>query len=129
MVVAAPVAVLILYAVSGLFWVVIVTLALIVVAGVAGRTALAKAAPATGMTEYETPPPARPFVIMNPRSGGGKVPKFGLPAKAEALGAEVALLEGPGEVDVVEIARQAVARGADLLGVAGVEIDPSTCKN
>ena len=119
LVVAAPVAVLILYAVSGLFWVVIVTLALIVVAGVAGRTALAKAAPATGMTEHETPPPARPFVIMNPRSGGGKVPKFGLPAKAEALGAEVALLEGPGEVDVVEIARQAVARGADLLGVAG----------
>jgi diacylglycerol kinase family enzyme len=56
---------------------------------------------------------------MNPRSGGGKVAKFGLKDKAEALGAEVALLEGPGEVDVAALARQAVADGADLLGVAG----------
>jgi hypothetical protein len=32
----------------------------------------------------------------------------------------VALLEGPGEVDVAALARQAVADGADLLGVAGV---------
>jgi diacylglycerol kinase family enzyme len=56
---------------------------------------------------------------MNPRSGGGKVAKFGLKDKAEALGAEVALLEGPGEVDVAALARQAVAAGADLLGVAG----------
>jgi diacylglycerol kinase family enzyme len=64
-------------------------------------------------------PGRRPFVIMNPRSGGGKVAKFGLKEKAEALGAEVALLEGPGEVDVAALARKAVAGGADLLGVAG----------
>ena len=56
---------------------------------------------------------------MNPRSGGGKVTKFGLKDKAEQLGAEVALLEGPGTVDVAALARQAVADGADLLGVAG----------
>jgi diacylglycerol kinase family enzyme len=56
---------------------------------------------------------------MNPRSGGGKVGKSGLKEKAEALGAEVALLEGPGVVDVAALARQAVADGADLLGVAG----------
>ena len=56
---------------------------------------------------------------MNPRSGGGKVAKFGLKEKAEALGAEVALLDGPGIVDVAALARQAVADGADLLGVAG----------
>jgi diacylglycerol kinase family enzyme len=31
----------------------------------------------------------------------------------------VALLEGPGTVDVAALARQAVADGADLLGVAG----------
>src|SRR5215467_6880120 len=35
------------------------------------------------------------------------------------LGAQVALLEGPGQVDVAALARQAVADGADLLGVAG----------
>ena len=56
---------------------------------------------------------------MNPRSGGGKVAKFGLKDKAEKLGAEVALLEGPGTVDVAALARKAVADGADLLGVAG----------
>jgi diacylglycerol kinase family enzyme len=58
-------------------------------------------------------------MIMNPRSGGGKVSKFGLKDKAVALGAEVSLLEGPGVVDVAALARHAVDRGADLLGVAG----------
>jgi diacylglycerol kinase family enzyme len=56
---------------------------------------------------------------MNPRSGGGKVARFGLKDKAEALGATVALLEGPEIVDVGQLAREAVADGADLLGVAG----------
>ena len=56
---------------------------------------------------------------MNPRSGGGKVTRFGLQEKAEKLDAEVALLQGPGTVDVAALARQAVADGADLLGVAG----------
>src|SRR6185436_10689664 len=72
-----------------------------------------------GMPTREVRPPKRAFLIMNPRSGGGKVTKFGLKEKAEALGAEVALLEGPGVVDVADLARRAVAAGADLLGVAG----------
>jgi len=57
-----------------------------------------------------------PFLIMNPRSGGGKVEKFDLKRKAEALGAEVFLIGGPEPVDVAEVARRAVAGGADLLG-------------
>ena len=65
------------------------------------------------------PPAARPYLIMNPRSGGGKVEKFDLKRKAEELGAEVFLMSGPELVDVGEVAREAVARGADLLGVAG----------
>ena len=64
------------------------------------------------------PGPGRPFVIMNPRSGGGKVARFGLQRRAEELGAEVALLDRPG-TDVQQLARDALARGADLLGVAG----------
>jgi diacylglycerol kinase family enzyme len=56
---------------------------------------------------------------MNPRSGGGKVVRFDLAAKAKALGAEVTLLDGPGYVDVAALVRDAVDRGADLLGVAG----------
>jgi diacylglycerol kinase family enzyme len=76
-------------------------------------------AAAPEMPAREVPPPRHAFLIMNPRSGGGKVAKFGLKEKAEALGAEVALLEGPGQVDVAALARKAVAAGADLLGVAG----------
>jgi diacylglycerol kinase family enzyme len=64
-------------------------------------------------------PVTHPFIVMNPRSGGGKVVRFDLAAKARALGAEVAVLEGPGYVDVAALVRDAVDRGADLLGVAG----------
>ena len=72
------------------------------------------------MPEHPAMPPARhPYLIMNPRSGGGKVEKFDLKRKAEALGAEVFLFGGPEPVDVIEVAREAVASGADLLGVAG----------
>ena len=56
---------------------------------------------------------------MKPKSGGGKVETFDLKRKAEALGAEVFLIGGPEPVDVAEVARQAVASGAVLLGVAG----------
>ena len=56
---------------------------------------------------------------MNPRSGGGKVTKFELADKATGLGAQVALLEGPGPVDVAAMARQAVDARRDPLGVAG----------
>src|SRR5437764_10853202 len=56
---------------------------------------------------------------MKPKSGGGKVGKFDLKRKAEALGAEVFLLGGSELVDVEAEARKAVAQGADLLGVAG----------
>lgn len=54
-----------------------------------------------------------------PQVGRGKVGRFWLDEKATALGAEVALLDGPGFVDVADLARKAVADGADLLGVAG----------
>jgi diacylglycerol kinase family enzyme len=115
----APLVVLVLYTSRGLLWVVLVALALLALAVAAGRAALAREAIPERPPTYEVPPPRRPFLIMNPRSGGGKVVRFGLKDKAEALGASVALLEGPGPVDVAALARQAVADGADLLGVAG----------
>jgi diacylglycerol kinase family enzyme len=117
--VLAPLVVLILYTSRGLLWVVLVALGLLVLAVAAGRAALRGDPTPEKMREYDVPPPKRPYLIMNPRSGSGKVAKFGLKDKAEALGAEVALLEGPGTVDVGELARTAVADGADLLGVAG----------
>ena len=117
--VAAPLVVLVLYTSRGLLWVVLVAIGLLVGAVVAGRAALRGDPAPERMREHDAPPPRRPYLIMNPRSGGGKVTRFGLKDKAEALGAEVVLLEGPGPVDVGALARQAVAEGADLLGVAG----------
>jgi diacylglycerol kinase family enzyme len=117
--VLAPLVVLVLYTSRGLLWVVLVALGLLAVAMAAGRAALSREAVPERMREHEVPPPRRPYLIMNPRSGGGKVTRFGLKDKAEALGATVALLEGPGTVDVGALARAAVANGADLLGVAG----------
>jgi diacylglycerol kinase family enzyme len=117
--VAAPLTVLILYTRARLIWVVLLALGLLALGVAAGRAALRRDAIPERMREYDVAPPRRPFLIMNPRSGGGKVVRFRLKDKAEALGAEVAVLEGPGTVDVGELARRAVADGADLLGVAG----------
>ena len=117
--VAAPVFVIVVYVVSGLLWEVALSVALAAAAVAAGRAALSSGRRQAKPREYAAVRPQRPFVIMNPRSGGGKVTKFGLQDKAAALGAEVALLDGPGIVDVAALARQAIDGGADLLGVAG----------
>jgi diacylglycerol kinase family enzyme len=119
LVIVVLIAVLVVFALHHLIWVAIVSVALLLLAAGAARRALTPAAAGPGMPFREVPSPNRAFLIMNPRSGGGKVAKFGLKEKAEALGAEVALLEGPGIVNVADLARRAVAAGADLLGVAG----------
>lgn len=62
-------------------------------------------------------PPARPWLLVNPRSGGGKAERLGIAAAARARGVEVHELV-PGD-DPVALARQAVAAGADAVGVAG----------
>jgi len=119
-VVVAAVAVLgvaVVYALAEFLHIVVLSAALLLIAGFTARAALrGSALPAP---EYEAPAPRHPFLIMNPRSGGGKVARFRLVESAEALGARVALLEGVEQVDVVAVARQALAQGADLLGVAG----------
>ena len=118
-VILAPIAVLVVFALNHVLWVGLVSVVLVAAAIAAARLALTPPAAGPGMPFREVPPPQRAFLIMNPRSGGGKVAKFGLKEKAEALGAEVALLQGPGPVDVAALARKAAAAGADLLGVAG----------
>jgi diacylglycerol kinase family enzyme len=116
---AAPVTVLVVYAFANLLWVAAVSAAAWLLAGVTARAALAEDKAAWRMPETAAVPARHPFLIMNPRSGGGKVGQFDLRRKAEALGAEVFLMSGPELVDVAAVARQAVAGGADLLGVAG----------
>ncbi|GES30783.1 diacylglycerol kinase family protein [Streptomyces angustmyceticus] len=117
--VAAPVAVLALYVWAGLLWVVVVSLGLWALALSAGGAALGREARPGRAPEVRAAPPRRPFLIMNPRSGGGKVGAFRLKERAEELGAEVHLLDTAWHEDVVALARGAVEAGADLLGVAG----------
>ena len=115
--VVAVLGVVVVYAFAEFLHIVVLSAALLLIAGVTARAALrGSARPAP---EYEAPAPRRPFLIMNPRSGGGKVARFRLVESAEALGARVALLEELRQVDVAAVAREAVAQGADLLGVAG----------
>ncbi len=61
--------------------------------------------------------PRHPVLICNPKSGGGKVEKFGLIALADQLGIEVVLLERG--LDLAQLARDAITRGCDCLGMAG----------
>jgi len=61
--------------------------------------------------------PRKPVLLCNPRSGGGKVSKFGLTDIAAEMGVEVVMLEKG--LDLAELARDAIARGADCLGMAG----------
>jgi hypothetical protein len=82
LVVLVPIAVLVVFAMRHVIWVAVVAVALLALAVGAARLALAPAAADTGMPVREVPPPTRAFLIMNPRSGGGKVAKFGLKDKA-----------------------------------------------
>ncbi len=61
--------------------------------------------------------PLHPILICNPWSGGGKVEKFGLVELAESFGVEVVMLDHG--LDLEQLARDAVARGADCLAMAG----------
>jgi diacylglycerol kinase family enzyme len=118
--VLAPIAVIVVYAFRDLLWVAVLSAAVWLLAGVTARLALAGTQPDWRMPERPAQPPAlHPYLIMNPKSGGGKVGKFDLQAKAEHLGAEVFLIGGSEPVDVAKVAREAIERGADLLGVAG----------
>lgn len=116
-VLVVPAVVVALFAVT-LFWALPVSLALWGVAVWCGRYAL-RGTGVHRVRERRCPPPRRPYLIMNPRSGGGKVDRFGLREHAERLGAEVHVLNPDRPQDVTELARRAVANGADLLGAAG----------
>ena len=63
------------------------------------------------------PRPEHPVVIWNPRSGGGKALKANLAEEARARGIEPIELT-PGD-DIVQLARDAITRGADAIAAAG----------
>jgi diacylglycerol kinase family enzyme len=62
-------------------------------------------------------PPAHPVLIMNPKSGGGKAERFRLAEECQKRGIEAVVLR-PGD-DLLQLAEDAVARGADVIGMAG----------
>ncbi|GAB2984359.1 diacylglycerol kinase [Amycolatopsis acidiphila] len=89
---------------------------LAVLSTAAARVAIARdLAPAT--TARAVGPARRGVLLMNPRSGGGKAERFELEKKARALGVTpIVLRRGD---DLRQLAEQAVADGADVLGMAG----------
>ncbi|MGN5236370.1 diacylglycerol/lipid kinase family protein [Rhodococcus sp. SJ-3] len=117
--VLAPLTVFVFFIRANLLAVVIAALALAALATACARAALRRKASDEVMLEIPATPPSHPFLIMNPRSGGGKATRFDLQHKAEKLGAEVVLLDETNFSAVDELARRAVMNGADLLGVAG----------
>jgi diacylglycerol kinase family enzyme len=89
----------------------------LVVAGVVLTIAAARLAFRVRVSLPPAPRPARPFLIYNPRSGGGKAERFALAEEAGMRGIEPIELT-PG-ADLEQLVRDAVDRGADALAVAG----------
>jgi diacylglycerol kinase family enzyme len=78
----------------------------------AARSVFAVRVPLSG-----APAPARPVLFFNPKSGGGKAGRFKLAEEARRRGIEPIELT-PGS-DLEQLVREAVARGADGLAMAG----------
>jgi diacylglycerol kinase family enzyme len=118
--VLALVAALLLISGSGGLLTILLVAGLVVVGGVATRHALGRDLPA--LKSSPTPgtpvgPAARPVLLMNPKSGGGKVERFDLVSEARRRGIEPVVL-APGD-DLLQLAEQAVGGGADVIGMAG----------
>jgi diacylglycerol kinase family enzyme len=117
---AALVGPLVLVAAYGRLPQLLLLIALLVLAGVVSRYALGrdlgslKSGPTPGVA---VGPATQPVLLMNPKSGGGKVERFHLVEEAKRRGIEPIVLT-PGD-DLLGLAQQAVDRGADVLGMAG----------
>src|SRR5580704_1198681 len=99
--VVVPIAVIVIFAFADLLWVAAASAAAWLLSGLSARSALTGERTDWRMPEYPAQPRAsHPYLIMNPKSGGGKVEKFDLKRKAEELCADVFLIGGSEPVDV-----------------------------
>jgi diacylglycerol kinase family enzyme len=116
----AAVAVVLAVVVAGNLLVLVASLVALVVAVVLGRFALARDASSLKRSETRGVPvgsASQGVLVMNLRSGGGKAERFRLVDECRRRGIEpVVLQEGD---DLVDLARQAIERGADVIGMAG----------
>ncbi|HEY6710344.1 MAG TPA: diacylglycerol kinase family protein [Actinomycetota bacterium] len=117
---ALATAVVLQLAAVGSLLVVALLVALLLIVAAATRYALGR--DMASLKHTPTPgrpvgPAARPVLLMNPRSGGGKVERFGLVEEARRRGIEPVVL-APGD-DLLRLAEAAVATGADVIGMAG----------
>jgi diacylglycerol kinase family enzyme len=94
-----------------------ITLALLALGMGAARAALVRDLHRSALAAAPVAAPRHAVLICNPWSGGGKVERFGLVELAEQHGVEVVMLDHG--LDLETLARDAVARGADCLGMAG----------
>lgn len=62
-------------------------------------------------------PPTHPVLLVNPRSGDGKAERAGLVERAQERGIEVLVVRP--DASVAQLVEEALARGADALGMAG----------
>jgi diacylglycerol kinase family enzyme len=97
------------------FAVAVVLLAVTVGAAQVALTSYLRGSPAGAV--HRAPAPSHPVLLCNPWSGGGKVERFGLAGVAASLGVETVMLDHG--LDLAELARSAIDRGADCLGMAG----------
>ena len=96
----------------------LICLALLPTAVLAARAALAASLRTTAAAQvHRARRPSHPVLLCNPWSGGGKVEKFGLVELADSLGVQTVMLDH--DLDLADLARDAIARGADCLGMAG----------
>jgi diacylglycerol kinase family enzyme len=91
--------------------------AVLVVVALVLSCACARAAFGVRAHLSQVPPPRRPVLFFNPKSGGGKAERFALADEARARGIEPIELQ-PG-MDLENLVRDAVAGGADGLAMAG----------
>jgi len=75
--VAAPVVILVAFGRASLLWVAVVAVALMVLAAGTARAALGTGGQDAAMPAGPAARPRRPFLIMDPRSGGGRSPSSG----------------------------------------------------
>jgi diacylglycerol kinase family enzyme len=96
----------------------LICLVLLLTAILAARAALAASLRTTAAAQvHRERRPSHPVLLCNPWSGGGKVEKFGLVELATSLGVHTVMLDHG--LDLAELARDAIAGGADCLGMAG----------